>query len=1515
MTVPVGAGQVNLLKPGQPVERHLSSDQKMREWSSPAPASTDDVKRIKVCRVETVCKMRYREGYTPRTRVRNLVAPLRYEGENISVTESFTKQVRQALDNLRDKQGVTVRFIGYTDSSPLTGRDESSFGDQLSLSKARAHRVAVTIQEILKLPPSAIASDGRGAAKPLASNETAQGRSLNRRVEVEFWYDDPLQVLPEEPQLCPGDGIDEVLTKVYDPPWGSIPALKLENGHPIVPPDFAASLGRALSDIASRPNARLRFIGYTKDERLDRRTASVYGDDIGLSAARARRAMETVMLDPLLSGARSEHEGRGYVQSDDVVNVGFIQGEESFVRVQAVYDEPLALDDYEGVDIARLTRELQPKSPYELNVMHITVDGKPIDDAGHSSSDVQRCTDIALEKASIQLRFDNLESRPRLGVAAHPVAIAMSEMESSPVTSVRFRMYTNYAAFLERAEIRIFDQQQSLESVPLEIVTVDDAGFAKWEPATGVLTGSSRELKYLLRAYDAKGNFDETSARPLLLYREQSPAKILASDGPPPRELLAAYGKNDLQRHQIPLGSGTVKVQGSRIPAGHTVWVAGHPVPVDAQGNFAAEEILPSGTHTVEVAVLDDAGNGSLYLRDLDFKSRDLFYLGVVDLTVSSNRSNGPIDLFQGENVQQPYDSSLGGRLAFYVNGKVSERWKLTASADTREGPVKDLFSNFLDKSPDSLFRRIDPDYYYPTFGDDGVVKEMAPTLGKFYVKASRGENYGMWGNFKVGYVGNEIAHVDRGLYGANAHYGSEITTSFGERRIGIDGFAGTPGTLPSYEEFRGTGGSLYFLRHQDLLTGSERVRIEIRDKASGIVTGVVNLRDSTDYDIDYLQGRILLSQPLTSTADDNLLVRSSGLSGDEAYLVVRYEYTPGFENLDEVAVGGQGHYWVNDHVRLGLTANSNQGDADSSLGAADLTFRKSADSWVKVQTGRSNGLLSSQMRSDDGGFGFRSYDDLSFVNTNAMAYRADVSVGISDFLKGRKGRMTFYVQNLAAGYSAPGQATIKDTEFYGGTFRMPVTSRLTLAAKGDQRTEDLGLETRAIELNVVSKLTDRWSFSTGVRNDMRKDSSLVVPLTQEQGERTDAVLQLAFDRGALWRAYAFVQETVASSGGRQDNGRIGVGGSDRPKVRFKIDAEVSDGDLGFGARLGTSYLYSERTNLYLNYALENERTDNGQEVRRGNLVTGAKRKLSDTSSVYMEERYQDHGSLAGLTHATGINLVASERWNVGASTEVGKLHDSLSGAETNRRATSLRLGYGKDAMQWSSAIEYRRDNSEQLDLTQTKRTAWLFRNNFKLAVTPDWRVIGKLNHSVSDSSLGEFYDGGYTEAVVGYGYRPVRNDRLNALVKYTYFYNVPTTDQLTLQNVAAEFIQKSHIAALDVTFDVTADWSIGGKYAYRMGQISLDREQRNFFDSAAQLAVMRVDWRFRKEWESLAEVRMLGLPDVNQQRRGALAAIYRYLGKNVKVGTGYNFTDFSDDLTDLKYDHKGVFVNFIGTK
>src|SRR5215468_1384257 len=240
MTNPVSIGQVNTAKPGKPVERHLSSDQTIRQFSLDSNR-TDEFKRIKVCRVETVCKMRYKEGETPRTRVKNLVMPLRYEDETVPISDAFTKQVQQALNNLQDKQGVTVRFIGYTDDAPLTGRDESVYGNHLSLSKARAQRVALAMQGILGLPASAIESDGRGDSHPIASNATTEGRAVNRRIEVEFWYNDPLQELSNEPQLCPDD-VEETVTKVYEPAWGSNPDIKLENGQLIIPPGYAENL-------------------------------------------------------------------------------------------------------------------------------------------------------------------------------------------------------------------------------------------------------------------------------------------------------------------------------------------------------------------------------------------------------------------------------------------------------------------------------------------------------------------------------------------------------------------------------------------------------------------------------------------------------------------------------------------------------------------------------------------------------------------------------------------------------------------------------------------------------------------------------------------------------------------------------------------------------------------------------------------------------------------------------------------------------------------------------------------------------------------------------------------------------------------------------------------------------------------------------------------------------------------------------------------------------------------------
>ncbi len=1471
------------------------------------------VTRMKICRTETVCKLRYREGQGHRARVKNLVQPLQYEQAMADVPELFQRQIHQALINLTGKQNLIVKFTAFTDNIPLKDRDKRIYGDHNGLSKAVARRTALAVQESLGLPDGAVASEGRGALRPVASNDTQRGRSLNRRIEVEFWHDDPLEDLPDEPQLCPDASGAETITHIYDSPTGHIDAILFEMGKPVIPDGYTEKLQGIMDEISDKSHVRLRFVGYTDNKRLDRRTAAIYGDDIGLSMARARRAMKAVSEQMGLSAGQAEFDGRGYVQSDDVVNTGFIESDITRVRVQVVYDELIQLDDYEGVEITRMTREVEPKDPFALNLMRITVDGAPLDDPGKSSSDVQRCLDVALENTQIQFKYDSLKVEPRLNVTAWPITIGYQDLPDTAFAEnlVNFRLYTNYRSFIERAEVRIFKEEQSVHGRPLAIIEMDADGMAQWQAELDSFNAPSIRLQYLVRVYDAKGYFDETGSQPLWVLHHIDPP-VAGTD--PDRELLAGYGESRIEARNIPIQGGTVQAHGNAIPEGHSVWMAGYRVPVDNKGSFVSEEILPDGMHTVEVAVLDKFGNGELYLRDLDLKPTDWFTVGIADLTLSANATSGPADLLNPDNPRYKEDSSFEGRLAFYTSGKFDNGWRLTASADTREGPLDEIFSNFMEKTPEALFRRMDPDYHYPSFGDDSTVTEDAPTSGKFYLKMNKDETYGLWGNFKISYTDNDLSHVERGLYGANLHYQPSDTTDFGEPRLMIDGFAADPGTVAGRDEIRGTGGSLYYLSRQDVLTGSERLRIEIRDKQSGVVLGVKNLTPVLDYDIDYLQGRILMAQPLPTTADDDLLVSSDSISGNPVFLVALYEFTPGFDDPDTLAAGGRVHYWLNDYIKLGITASQDEeANTKNSLQGGDLTLRGSSESWLKLEMGHTEGPGIRLSDSDDGGYIFDTQDPLGSNDTDASAYRIDASLGLNDIVENGRGRITVYMQDRDAGYSAPGQATDRDTNQYGGTAEIPFGDSFQVRIKMDKQVQQEGLDTEAGEVNIDYRFNENWTLSSGLRHDNREDNSVVVPQTQEEGERTDLVVKVAYDSREHWTTYGFMQDSVSTSGNRDDNGRFGLGGDLRLTERLNLSGEVSEGDLGLAGKIGTEYLFSDKTTLYQSYTLENERSDNGLLARKGNMTSGFRTRYSDSVSVFLEDQYS-HGDIpTGLTHSMGVDLAIKERLTFGTNFDFGSLKDPQTAAEIDRKAIAGSIGYGFDRVKLSSGLEYRIDENEQPDTSFTKRTTWLFKNNLKYKVSQNWRLLGKFNYSESESSLGDLYDGDYTEAVLGFGYRPIYNDRLNVLFKYTYFYNLPSADQMTDGNTSAGFIQRSHIGAVDLMYDLTPRLTVGGKYAYRNGQVALDREQPDYFDSSAHLYVLRADWHFTRRWDALLEGRMLDLPDAQDQRTGALVAIYRHVGNHFKIGVGYNFSDFSDNLTQMDYRHQGVFINVVG--
>ncbi len=377
-----------------------------------------------------------------------------------------------------------------------------------------------------------------------------------------------------------------------------------------------------------------------------------------------------------------------------------------------------------------------------------------------------------LDSVDIQVKFDGLEITRELNVTVLPERRLIS-----PGETLQFRGAWNYGPWIARAELRLFRAAEKVSAlsaaVPVAVVPLDEDGRAEWNPAEAGF--DEGEIAYTLRVYDPQGRFDETA--PLVLKMSDR-----ADDFQKPGSTGVIEGEDRTLFANIPLQGGKVTVYGREIPPGYAVYVMGQPVPVDGTGTFAASRIVPIGDHHVAVAVVPtSAGQKGLeFEREITIPDHELFYVGIIDATFGK-RLGSESDLLHPAAPGE-YDAVYNrGRVAFYLKGKVKGEYLITAAMDTREDELDELFTDFDRKDPRALLRRLDPDDYYPIYGDDSTTVEDAPTSGKFYVRIDKGQNHVMWGNFKVGFDGMELSRFDRAMYGAKAELRSDAVTSRGE--------------------------------------------------------------------------------------------------------------------------------------------------------------------------------------------------------------------------------------------------------------------------------------------------------------------------------------------------------------------------------------------------------------------------------------------------------------------------------------------------------------------------------------------------------------------------------------------------------------------------------------------------------------------------------------------------------------------------------------------------------------
>ncbi len=1099
----------------------------------------------------------------------------------------------------------------------------------------------------------------------------------------------------------------------------------------------------------------------------------------------------------------------------------------------------------------------------------------------------------------IKVRTDSTHVDPVL-------AVGLAESERTVVAgeAATFVSYTNYPSYIARAEVRIFRAGASADGQPDVVLNAGKDGVARWSANAD----AGEELFYTYRVYDAEGRFDETQPQELTVL-----AKPFDHATPAVRPLFGT--RDEAARRTIPLNKGvTVTVTGAAEPDDEMVRVAGQMVPLQADGRFVSQQIMRRETRQVWVTVGPDEQARYTAVRDVEAPRHDWFVVGQGDLTFVSNRGEGAAVEVSGNQLAD--GDYLTSRAAFYAKGSLANGIRITSSLDTGETLLKDLFSNIDRKDPRQLLRRMDSNQYYTTYGDDSTLVEDAPTQGRFYLKVQKDQSSLLIGNFVADIQQAELAQLNRGVFGAIADHKSMGTTSFGEHKLAVTAFASDPGTIPGRDEFRGTGGSLYFLHRRDLTVGSERMSVEVRDRDTGLVLSRRDLRPQEDYDIDYFQGRVTLLRPLSSVAADGDLVRQDTGGGNVPVLVARYEYTPAVGDVSGYTVGGRASAWLGDMVRLGVTGQRETTDsADQTLLGGDITVRAHAGTYVKAEVAQSEGPGFGQQNSVDGGLTFSNRLATGRVGEKAQAWRGEVAVDLAELrgLTGDRGKASAFYEHFDAGFSANSQLTANQTERWGFAVDAPLSDATRVTAKFERLdTDTIGRRTVASG-DVAQKLSPELTLTAGVRHD--EQAIGLLGNSTQSGKRTDGAVQLGYaPTGKNWSAYTFGQVTLDRDATRRRNNRGGVGGKVEITDRVSASAEVSGGDGGLGSNVELSHRYGNGSENYLGYTLVTDRTDQGLQPldtltrsNRGMLTLGARHRFSSALSIHGENKIGHGGEAPSVMRSFGLDWDPTEKWSVAVSFENGHVDNENTG-RFRRTAATLGVGYTSETFRFATNVEGRFENGVGRD-----QAVWLFRNSASVNLNPDWRALGRLNFAIADNNTPNERAADFVEGTIGFAYRPILNDRLNLLARYTYLKDMGPIGQVTEGGETASPKQKSEIFSIDANYDLTQTITVGGKYAFRKGSVSLGRDSDTYVSSDTHLAVLRADWRVVKEWDALIEGHYLSNDVGGDHRWGGLAAIYRHINQNVKIGVGYSFSDFSSDLGDQSYTSKGYFVNLLG--
>ncbi|MFN3581019.1 MAG: hypothetical protein ACK4VV_11165, partial [Pseudomonas sp.] len=665
-----------------------------------------------------------------------------------------------------------------------------------------------------------------------------------------------------------------------------------------------------------------------------------------------------------------------------------------------------------------------------------------------------------------------------------------------------------------------------------------------------------------------------------------------------------------------------------------------------------------------------------------------------------------------------------------------------------------------------------------------------------------------------------------------------------------------------------------------------------------GRVEARVPLVRDVDYQVDELQGRLILTRPLMQISRDNApsLTRDTPLGGYQNIVLVDYEYISRGLEYGDLTAGARGKQWIGDHVAIGATYVDEKRDAnDYRLMGVDATLQAGRGTYIKVEQARTESTATAVFRSDNGGLSFTRINPEGAREGDASSVEARANLRELGYTE-REWAMGGWYRDVDSGYSVSrfdlGMAVVeKGAEFAGElSDALSVSGRISRAERGADAFD---------QAQVMSELR------------LREDDRLAAELRQVEETRggtsadgTLFALRYVHRLNPSVELFGTGQTTLSKSGDYRNNDALSLGGRYLFGDLSSVGAEVTSGSRGDAVAVDGEYRLAADHTLYGGYTYSTDRSAETDPLFGGNpggLTLGQRWRVSNKTSLLNESQWLKTNNEQGMAHTYGMDFYPVDNWFYGFTLQKAELEGA--NGVVDRNAASLRGGHNSAATSWTSALEWRRDTGAE------RRRQWLTTNRLMHKLNDDWRIAGRFNYSDTRDQIDQLQGAKFIESNLGFAWRPADSVRWGLLGKYTYLYDRSTFEQ---EQSTAWFDQRSHVLALEGTYRLDQRWEFAGKLAERYGEARAGRASGEWFDSRARFMAGQARYNLVGKWSALGEYRWLDVRD-GGTRQGWLAGVDRDISEHLRLGVGYNFTDFSDDLTRHDYRYQGWYLNLVG--